>query len=184
MKKRYLFGIVALIMGFLFLLLGVFTFMNPDIALTTFVYVYGFAAIIGGILGVIYYATLEHRTGFGPVSSLICGILNILLGVLLVSNIWAGRFALTVIFPFWFIFLCISRLCNLGYIRRYAGNGEYWLTLIVNVLGLLLGFVLLISPLASLLTLTYLVGFYLIMAGMEMIVFAFGHFKHKDFPTS
>lgn len=181
MKKRYIFGIVELVLGFLFLLLGVFTFMNPDRALTTFVYVYGIAAIVGGIAGIVFYIMLERRTGFGATGSLISGILDILLGLLLVFNVWAGRFALTLIFPFWFIFLCISRLCSLGFIRRYAGKGEYWLTLIVNVLGLLLGFGLLFNPLASMLSLTYLIALYLVFGGVEIIVFGFGHFRRKDY---
>lgn len=181
MKKRYVFGVVELVLGFVFLLLGVFTFANTDKALTAFVYVYGIAAIIGGIAGIVFYVSAERRTGLGPVSFLVSGILDILLGIILVSNVWAGRFALTMIFPFWFIFLCISRLCNLGFIRRYAGTGEYILTMIVNILGLVMGFVLLFNPLASMVMLTYLIALYLILSGLEMIVFAFGHFKHRDY---
>lgn len=181
MKRRYILGIVELILGFAFLMLGIFTFVNPGSAMSTVVYVYGFAAIMGGAAGIVFYAAARHRAGFGPVSCLISGIFNILLGILLVSNVWVGRFALSFLFSFWLIFLCGLRLCSLGFIRLFAGNGEYWLTLVINVLGLLLGFFLLVNPVSSLLTMAVMIACYLVFGGVEMIVFAFGHFKHRDY---
>ena len=69
----------------------------------------------------------------------------------------------------------------MGFIRQYAGNGEYWLTLIVNVLGIIFAFILFFNPLTTMFTLSCFIGFYLILAGVDMIVFAFGHFKNEDY---
>lgn len=180
MKRSRFFAVLELVLGILFLLLGAFTFLRPHGALTTFVYIYGVVSIFGGIAGIVFYFTVERRTGFAPVSSLISGVLNILLGLLLVTNAWAGRMALSFLFPFWFMLLCVSRLCSLGFIRRYAGRGQFWLTLVVNVLGLVLGFLLLVNPVASLAALAYLIGFYLVLAGLEMLAFALGHLRNRD----
>lgn len=179
MRRRYLYGVMELFLGFLLILLGIFTFINPSSALHSFTYFYGIIAIVSGIISIIFYIAMERRTGFGPMFYVISGVLDILLGIVLMTNIWAGWFAVAFMMPFWFIFLCVSRLCQLGFIRLYAGTGGFLLTLIINLAGLILGFYLLLNPIVSLLTLTYLIGFYLLSSGLEVIIYAAGHLKKK-----
>ena len=49
----------------------------------------------------------------------------------------------------------------------------YYFTLIVNMIGLVLGFMLLFRPLVSLLSASYIAGTYLILLGVDGIVVAF-----------
>ncbi|HAP7645602.1 TPA: hypothetical protein IVV33_002984, partial [Enterococcus faecium] len=49
----------------------------------------------------------------------------------------------------------------------------YWFTIIVNILGILLGIFLLFNPISSALTLSFLVGFYFMLFGITHIVYAF-----------
>ena len=77
-----------------------------------------------------------------------------------------------ILFPLWFITHCISRLTHLPLIRMTAGTGYYYFTLIVNILGLLLGFVMIFNPLMSFFSVSYIIGGYLILIGIDHLVLA------------
>ena len=112
MKRRSAFGWGELIIGILLIVLGAFTFARPSSALTGIVFVYGILAVITGIADIVFYVKIEQHTGFGPAVSLVTGILSILAGILLLFNPGAGKWAMVILFPLWFITHCISRLTH------------------------------------------------------------------------
>lgn len=181
MKKRSTFGWVEFIVGVLLVIFGIYVFRNPMAGLSGAVAVYGTVAIIIGIADIVFYVQLQKRTGFGPVSSLIAGIFSIILGLLLVLNIGFGAVVLSLLFPIWFIVHCVSRLANLGFVRIVAGSGAYWTTLIVNILGIVLGFALLFDPFASGYAVAYIIGIYLVLSGAGSIATAFSKLGEKRY---
>lgn len=170
MKKTKTMGWIQLVLGVLMIVLGFYTFTRPDIALGGMVILYGLMAVFGGIADIVFYVQLEKRTGFGPSTSLVSGILSILAGILILCNISAGKWAFTILFPVWFIIRCISGLGNLGLTRLFGGDGIYWLSVISNILGLFLGMVLLFSPYASFVTSGIVVAVYLVILGISHTV--------------
>ena len=104
--------------------------------------------------------------------ALISGILSVMSGIMLVIYPRAGIMVLTVLFPIWFIAHCISRLSRLSYIRLTAGQGMYYFTLVTNVIGLVLGVMMLLNPLFTLTTIRSFAGAYLILLGIDSIVMA------------
>ncbi len=172
MKRRSGFGWLELILGILLILLGIFTLASPDLALTGLVVVYGIIAIVMAIADIVLYVRLERYIGFGPVVSLISGILSVMSGFMLLVYPNAGKWVLSLLFPIWFIAHCISRLSHLQTIRMTAGNGMYYFTLIVNIIGLILGFMMLLRPVFTLLSVTYIVSLYLILLGVDSIAIA------------
>lgn len=172
MRRRSGFGWIELIEGILLILLGGYTFVNPDRALTGFIVLYGIIAVAMGIADILLYAHVERFTGFGPTVSLISGALSVMAGVMLLVYPNAGKWVLSLLFPLWFIAHCVSRLASLNRIRLFAGNFPYYFTLILNVLGLVLGCIMLIDPLASLLTLRLIISVYLILLGIDCVILA------------
>ena len=172
MRKRSGFGWLELIIGIVLIGLGILTFVNPDLALTSMVFAYGIAAVVMGIADLILYIQVERYTGFGPILALISGILSVMSGITLVVYPSAGILVLTVLFPIWFIAHCISRLSHLNHIRLAAGNGMYYFTLAINIVGLLLGFMMLLNPLFTLTTIRFFASIYLILLGIDSIVMA------------
>ena len=65
-----------------------------------------------------------------------------------------------------------SRLAGLRTVRLLASRFTYWFTLVMNVLGLVLGVMMLARPWFSLLSLEYLVSFYLMLLGVDCIILA------------
>ncbi len=172
MKKRSAFGWGELILGVVLIVLGILTFLFPSGTLTGVVFVYGILAVITGIADIVFYVKVEQHTGFGPVVSLITGILGVIAGALLLFHPVIGRWALLIMFPLWFIFHCISRLAHLPVIRATAGEGYYYFTLVINILGLVLGFVMIFDPMLSMVSVSALIGCYLILTGIDHLVLA------------
>ena len=170
MRNRSALGWGELLVGIAFIILGAVTFVRPSGALSGVVFVYGLMAIVGGIADIVYYVKMERRTGFGPAMSLVMGILSILAGIFLLLNIDAGKWALVILFPLWFITHCITRLCRLSEIRLLAGSGYYYFTLIVNIVGLVLGFAMIFNPTLSFVSVSYIIGLYLILMGVDYLV--------------
>ena len=68
---------------------------------------------------------------------------------------------------------------NLGLTRLAAGRAFYYLALVLNILGLIVGIVMCFSPLFSVLALAYMVGFYLILLGIDGTVMAVSNFTRR-----
>lgn len=81
MRDRSGFGWLELIVGILLLALGVLVFAVPDIILTGMVYAFGAAAIVMGTADILLFIRVERYTGFGPILSLVTGIVSVLSGV-------------------------------------------------------------------------------------------------------
>ncbi len=173
MKRRSGFGWVELILGIALIALGVLAFAKSDLALTGMVFVYGIAAVVMGAADIVLFINVQRYTGFGPTLSLISGILSVMSGVMLVVYPRTGALVLTVLFPIWFIAHCISRLTHLGHIRFVAGDGIYWFSLVVNIIGLVLGFLMVMNPFFTIRTIRCFASAYLLLLGVDSIVMAF-----------
>ena len=172
MRRRSGFGWLELVVGIVWILLGILVFVRPGLALTGMVFVYGIAAVVMGVMDIIRFIEVERYTGIGPILSLISGVLSVMTGLMLVVYPITGALVLTLLFPIWFIAHGISRLAHLGYIRFVAGNGVYCFTLIVNIIGLCLGILMLFHPLFTLTAIRYFASAYLILLGIDGVVVA------------
>lgn len=172
MRRRSGFGWLALLSGILLIVLGIWAFANPAFALAGMVFVYGVAAVMMAIADLVLYIQVERYTGFGPTLSLVSGILSVMAGVMLVVYPGAGVRVLTLLFPLWFIAHSVSRLAHLRHIRLIAGRPMYYVCLGMNILGLCLGLLMLLSPLFTLATIRVFASAYLILLGIDSIALA------------
>lgn len=173
MKKHSSFGWIEFVIGVLMIVLGVITFVRPDGALTGFIILYGIIAISTGICDIVFYIKTERYTGFGPLVALVTGILGVMAGIMLLVYPTAGKWIMALLFPIWFIAHCISQLSHLQAIRILAGNFSYYFFIITNILGLILGILMLFQPIFTLLSVEIIISIYLIMLGVDSIVIAF-----------
>ncbi len=173
MIRRSGFGWLEFIIGLILVVLGIYTYTCPLEAVMALVLIYGILAILMGIGDIVMYIRAERFTGFGPMLSLISGILSVMSGVMLIAYPRAGALVLSLLFPIWFITHCIARLTRLDGIRFLISNATYYCLLILNIIGIVLGFLLVLSPWYAVLSTVYLVGTYLVLLGIESIVLAF-----------
>ena len=162
MKRQSDIGWFELIMGLILIILGIVIMRQPVGVFTWIVILCGVIAVISGIGDIVLYVKMERFTGFGPVVSLVTGILGIMAGFMLIAHPGAGTWAIAMILPIWIIAHCISRLSHL----------HYTISLILNILGLIVGILLIFRPMITILSMGVLVGAFLIIEGAECIVVA------------
>lgn len=172
MRRRSGFGWLELVLGILLIALGIWAFLEPDRALTGMAIAFGLAAVVMGVADILLYIQVERFTGLGPVLSLVAGIMSVMSGMMLLAYPKAGVLALTLLFPIWFIAHCSSRLSHLHHIRFVAGRGMYAFTLVINIAGLVLGLLMVLSPLFTLAALRCFACAYLILLGIDGVVMA------------
>ena len=162
-----------LAVGAILVALGVASLVLPDLAATGLIYAYGIGGLAAGIADILLYIRVERFTGFGPVVSLISGVLSVMAGVVILLYPGAGLQVFSLLFSVWFITHSISRLANLPRVKWVAGRRVYTVALVVNIVGLVLGILLFLQPGAAVFALGYLAGGYLILTGLESIAMAF-----------
>lgn len=172
MKRRSGFGWFELIIGVLLVIVGIGTLIHPSRTLTGIVILYGVIAVVTGILDIVFYVRTERYTGFGPVVALISGILGIMAGIMLLVYPNAGKWVMVLLLPIWFIAHGISRLSHLRTLRYTAGKFCCYVTLAVNIIGIVLGCMMIIWPSIALFSVGFLIGTYLILVGIDNIVMA------------
>lgn len=179
MRNRSFFSRFELIASIVLIALGVFTFLNPSKALSSLVVLYGLFALLTGIVDIVMYVRMERFTGFGPALSLAAGILSVMSGIMLMVYPSAGKWVLSLLFPIWFIAHCISRLCHLSTLRLIAGRFTCYATLILNILGLILGIFMILRPRFAMISVGWIVALYLILLGCEGLVTALSKMGYR-----
>ncbi|HJA93064.1 MAG TPA: DUF308 domain-containing protein [Candidatus Eisenbergiella merdipullorum] len=172
MRNRKAFGWAELILGILLCILGIYTFIHPSVGVTGATLLYGIVALVSGIIDIVFYIKLEQRTGFGPALSLVGGILSIIASLLILFNLGVGEWVLVILFPIWFIAHCIAQLAHLPFIRLMEGTGYYYFTLVINILGLLVGIFMFFTPFVSFFSVGYMIAIYLLFLGIDSVVFS------------
>lgn len=174
MNRQSDIGWPELIVGIILIILGVVIMRQPVGVLTWIVILCGVLAICSGVGDIVLYVKMERFTGFGPVVSLVTGILGVMAGFMLVAHPGAGTWVLAMILPIWIIAHCISRLSHLQYMKMHFGMTYYTISLILNILGLIVGILLIFRPMITILSMGVLVGAFLIIEGVECILAGLG----------
>ncbi|WP_396139247.1 HdeD family acid-resistance protein [Enterococcus asini] len=169
-KKSFDWG--SLLLGVLFVITAVMSFRRPLANLLTIVMVYAIFSFIKGIYEIFFRSRLEELTGYQGKLPIVLGVIDIIIGIFLLFNTGAGVIALPFIFAIWFIIDSVFNLFNLEAARKFK-TWYFWFSLIINVLGVILGIYLFLNPLSSALTLSFLIGCYFMMFGIKHIIFAF-----------
>ena len=158
---------LAIGLGALLALAGVASLASPLSLYAVIQTVIAMALIAGGAAGIVGYVRTPEL--FRSPVALVTGILNALLGVLVLalpSYLTAGT--LTLLLAFLFIASGAERLSS-AHRMRYFGFEGTGVSTATGVLNIVAGVVFLIAPLFSSLVLGYLMAAYLIVAGASLV---------------
>lgn len=162
----------ALILGLVFMWAALTAFRNPAGDLVAVVITFGITAIVAGVVNLMIRNKWKQITGSKSSMLMVMAIIDIIIGLVLLFNIGASVTVLPFVFAIWFIVDSIRGLLMLDTVKVIS-KGYYWFSLIVNILGIVVGFMLFFDPITSALTLAFLVGFYFLMASITCFVEAF-----------
>lgn len=160
------------ILGVLSLILAFLAFNNPAVSIISVAILFGIGAILKGVFELFFRRRVRQFSGYSSGWLILLGVIDILIGVFFLFNLSAGVLALPVIFAFWVIFDSIGTLVIASAIRQHS-NTQFWFTLIIGIIGLIIGFLLLFNPLSSYVAIASLVGLFFMIQGILNIVYAF-----------
>ena len=165
---------ISLIIGIFFIFIAFIAFKNPLASLESLVIYFGISAIFKGIGGLMIHHNIKKYTGLNINIFMWTSILDILLGILIVSNINSMVMTLPYVFAIWFIIDSINDLIYGSYLKDIHG-GLYGLNIAINIISIILGIMMIYNPLGTAFTVVYLIGMYFIISGVKYIVHSFEH---------
>lgn len=156
---------VFLIRGLLFLLVGIYMIASPAESFAALGLIFGFIILITGIVELI--RVFSDKTHAGRSWHLLLGIIDVILGIILVGNVGASETILRFIAGVWFLFRGLSMLSfsNAG--------GRSWLITLGGILIVLLGLMVLFNPIFGALTIVLWTAWAFIITGIFNIILGF-----------
>ena len=160
--------VLLVIAGVLLVIAGIVCLRNPDVALGSMSLILGFAMLFSGVVDILVFAW-AHNYIAGSGWFLLDGIVTVLLSLFVLGNGWFTALTLPFIFGMWLIFSGITKFVNSFDLQRLGVRGWGWFTAI-GVLLACAGFFSFLSPIASLVAMTTVVGVFLILQGIVSIM--------------
>jgi uncharacterized membrane protein HdeD (DUF308 family) len=162
---------MVLLRGVLIALFGIIALVSPGIALLTLVFLFGFYAILDGVVAVVM-GVRARKTAARWVWPVVQGVLSVIAG--LVALVWPGVTALALLFviAFWAIVMGVAEIVE-AFVARRAGAHAWGWTLVAGIVNVLFGLALLVWPATGILALIWLVGLFALIGGVILIGWAF-----------
>lgn len=155
--------------GIFALLFGVIAFVYPGPTILSLTFVFGFYAILDGILALV--AAWNFRSQDRWWVLLIEGLLGLAAGVIAFMSPGITALALLAVIAVWAIFTGVLEIVAAIRLRQEIEN-EWWLGL-SGLTSIIFGVLLVVWPGSGLVTISWIVGFYAISFGISMLMLGF-----------
>jgi len=152
--------------GILALLFGILAFVAPGATLTTLVYVFGFYAILNGLIAL--YAAWNLRSYDSWWVFLLEGLLGIAAGVIAFVSPGATALAFLSVIAAWAILVGILQIVAAIRLRQVIENE--WSMGLNGLASVIFGVLLVVWPRSGLVTISWIIGFYAIAFGIMLLI--------------
>ncbi|MCX2743906.1 HdeD family acid-resistance protein [Mangrovivirga sp. M17] len=167
-----------LIIGLLLILVGAYVFTNPVDAYVTLAFIFGITFLFTGIIEIIYAIANRHELdSWGW--SLAGGILDVLIGIIILSRPEIGMIVLAFIVGFALLFRSMLSVSWSMEIRKYQSPNWGWM-LAIGIIGVILAFILLWNPIIAGATVVIWTAVTFIAIGIFEIILSFNLKKLKN----
>lgn len=155
----------SLIMGTLLLIVAVIIFSYPVKNFYTLTWLIGLFILINGVIQLLFRRVMRALAGSGSGLIVVIGIIDIIFGLLVIFNVGASSTFFIFMFAAWFIVSSIIGLMTISKQSRLKG-----LSIIVNVLGLLLGIILLFNPMMGMILVSTMIAITFAILGVTYVI--------------
>lgn len=156
------------LLGIIAFIFGIFCVIMPGYVTLFLGYFIGALAVIWGIMTIVQ-AIKPHEGGTGrSIVLIILGILAIIIGLIIFSNILSAWFTITYLIAFWAFFTGFTNI-----FQAFTGKDSIWykaLLVIAGIIAIILAFYLLMHPLLATATVIYVLGIFLIAWGVVVVI--------------
>ncbi|CAK8054312.1 HdeD family acid-resistance protein [Eupransor demetentiae] len=159
---------LGMLTGILFFIFAFVTFSQPIETLISLSYLFGILALIHAGT-TIFGAWRASRYGMQTSNWWILSVvLDVIIGIVFIAHFVVGVGAIGILFAIWFIFDSLGEVFLARTIRPIS-RGAYMVSIIFGVLSVILGFIMLFSPILAGTVLVYMIGFYMLVFGIVLI---------------
>lgn len=157
--------------GVLFILLAIYFFRRPGVALGSLVVLAAILAVVRGIVSLSSYSKFREIM---PVSwtMIVSGIIDIAIGLIFLFDTALGSMAIAYLFAIWFLIDSIVGLITGAHLRNF-GNGWFILSIILDILGLAVGILMILQPMFAMVTIAFLISWFFLIIGINNVIVAF-----------
>ncbi|WKU14486.1 DUF308 domain-containing protein [Staphylococcus devriesei] len=152
-------------MGTLLLIVAVIIFSYPVKNFYTLTWLIGLFILINGIIQLMFRRATKALAGGGTGLIIVIGIIDIIFGLLVMFNVGASSEFFVFMFAAWFI---VSSLIGLFTISKQSALRG--LSIIVNILGLILGIILLFNPMMGMVLVSTMIAITFAILGVTYII--------------
>ena len=152
----------SLITGVLMVILGLYIWVNPLVSILMVALYLGVTFIV---IGSSYIGMFFDYKSSGY---LIVGLLDIFIGIIFVCNLGISVETLPVIFALWSLTIGTIQLVNAWNLRHSVFNFGWNIT--VGLIGIIFAFLILSYPIIGTITITMLIGGYIMLFGLAKIL--------------
>ena len=163
--------ILTIIGGILMVLTGAFCFSSPGQTFLAFAFVVGLVMVLNGTIHAVAYLSGRglHNKGDNNGWILTDALITLLLGILVLCNQLVADTAIPMVFGMWVLVTGILRIEAATHINKEKKQKNFRVTMITGMLTTLIGLFGFINPLVAWLSTTFLLGFFMVMQGINII---------------
>jgi uncharacterized membrane protein HdeD (DUF308 family) len=170
--------------GIVLIILGIVILVYPDVTLAILVLIVGVFLIIEGILDLLFGFTAEAKAIGAWWIFLLKGIIDIVVGVLILVSPDITLMLFIYLVAAWAIIWGILELA--ATVKEWKevepsayGTGGKWVGFLIGLIAIVFGSVLAVYPATTLSVIIWLVGFLVIIAGIMIAIISFGTRKTR-----
>ena len=163
--------ILTIIGAFLMILTGAICFINPGQTFLALAFIVGMVMVINGVIQTLAYLSGRglHNKGDNNGWILVDGLITLLLGILVLCNQLVAESVIPMVFGMWVLVSGILRIEAATRINKEKKLTNFKTTMITGVITSLIGLFGFINPLVTFLTTTFLLGFFFVMQGINIL---------------
>ena len=177
-KRAVRYWWLLLIIGIALFVVGILIFVYPTQSYLGMSLVFGWLMLFSGILEVVLSSANKHFiTGRGWM--LAGGIIEIILGIILICSPAITAMMLPIVLGIWLLFRGIGLIGIASEMSHFKVNGMVW-TIILGILLIICSLMILFQPLFGIAAVVVWVGISFLVAGVSLVVFAFQLFSIKN----
>ncbi len=163
------FRVLYVILAILYIFAGIMLITYPQMFAGSMIAMIGWLAIIYGIMLVAsYFMATNFKSGF----TLVTGIILILVGILIVCNLFEASVALGIVAAIGFLAVGVFKIYQAVFVKE-MGISTWWTVLILAICNIAIGLIMMFNLNDSGTLITILIGTNLLVNGFSDMMLAF-----------
>lgn len=155
--------------GIMYILMAILAIKYSDENIIESIQLMGVFSLIKGFFEIMNKEKISKRTHHKQLSAILLGTVDIVVGVILVTNISLSLTSLSILFGVWFISDSIISFFMLD-LAKQISIVYYVISLIVDLIGGGIGLILIIASTTSIISVSHLISYYFLLFGFMKII--------------